>query len=82
MSGVELVIAFLAGVATPSAYAYGLALALPEAVMARTTGVERADGHPPPPDLVISADVHGRPCRQSRLQVSERLPIGEARTQT
>jgi hypothetical protein len=42
MSGAELVIAFLAGVATPSAYAHGLALALPEVVMARPTGVGRA----------------------------------------
>lgn len=28
---------------TPAAYRHGLALALPEAVMARPTGVERAD---------------------------------------
>jgi hypothetical protein len=40
MSGVELVLARL----TQSAYAHGLALALPEKVaMARPTGVERAD---------------------------------------
>jgi hypothetical protein len=30
---------------TPAAYRHGLALALPEAVLARPTGVERADAH-------------------------------------